>query len=442
MDVIVKETDTFDREVTVSIAADRVATLLDQELARMAKTARLPGFRPGKIPKQVMETRFRDHLSQSIIEQVLQETYLEVLKQHDLHPVDHEPRIQMGKVARGEPFTYTAHIQVYPLVEPKGYTGLTLTQRHVEITDADVDAMIQRIRTEQAQFVVEAGRRAELGDQVILDFDGRVDGERFAGGQASRHTLELGLKRFIDTFEEQLVGCAAGDERQVRVTFPEGYSVQDLAGKEATFDCTIHEVLVRHLPPEDDALAERAGVKTGGLAELRVEIAQTLRDQVAKESKQQLKKAILTQVLAANPLELPSRLVQRECRTMLTQAKREYEQQGMSLTDLGIGEQYLMQQFVKPAQERITLGMVLGEIADRERLVVDEAAVEARLDEVSAAYGERANAMKKWVRDNEERLESLRNSVLEQQVIDWIQQNSTVTIEACTFDELMGKPSN
>lgn len=441
MDVIVKETGTFDREVTISIAADRVDALLDQELAHLTKSARLPGFRPGKIPKKVLESHFREQMGRAIVEQLVKDSYLEALEKENLHPVDNEPRLTLGKVARATPFTYTAHIQVFPPIEPKGYTGLTLTRRHADITETDVDNVVQQLRTERSRFEAETGRAAAMGDQVLLDFDGRIDGEQFAGGQGTGHTLELGKGRFIDTFEEQLVGSVAGEQRQVTVRFPDDYRVTELAGKPATFDCTVQEVRARILPPEDDGLAALAGLKEGGLAELRAEIRDTLQKQMERESKQQLKQSIVKQLLAANTMELPSRLVQNECRTMVAQAKREYAQQGMRLEDLGISESLLANQFEPAAQERVTIGLVLGEIAGREKLTVDELMVEAHLDEVSAVYGERAGAMKKWVRESEERMETLRATVLEQQVIDWICQNSTLTDEQCTFNELVGQPA-
>lgn len=439
MDVIVKETALFDREVTISIPAERVGQLLDQELAQLATKAKLPGFRPGKIPKQVLETRFRDQLSGNVIEQLIHETYPAMLTQQTLHPVDHEPKLTIGKVTRGEPFTYTASLQVYPVVEPKGYTGLTLTRPTVEITETDVDNVIEQIRMERARFVAEEGRVAALGDQLLLDFDGRIDGERFAGGQNTNHPLELGKGQFIDGFEEQLVGCVPGEQRQVRVTFPETYRVTELAGKEATFDCTIHEVRARILPPADDTLATLVGLKTGTMADLRTEIDQTLRTQVAEESKHRLKKAMLDHLLAANPLELPSRLVERECHVMATQAKRDYERQGLSLADIGMDETQLATQFVQPAQERVTLGLLLAEIAETEKMEVSEADLAARLDAVGAAYGERATAMKQWLQADEERMNTLRASVLEQQVIDWICQNSTITDEPHTLAALMGQ---
>ncbi|MEO5349284.1 MAG: trigger factor [Magnetococcus sp. YQC-3] len=436
MDVIVKETGTFDREVTITIAADRVDALLDQELGRLAKSARLPGFRPGKIPKKVLEAHYRDQLSRVIVEQLVQESYLEVLSKENLHPVDNEPRLTLDRVARGTPFTYTASIQIFPAVDPQGYTGLALTRRRAEIVDADVDAVVQQLRNERSRFEVEEGRVAAMGDQLSLDFDGRIDGERFAGGQSTQHLLELGSGRFIDTFEEQLLGCVAGEQRQVKVTFPTEYRATELAGKEATFDCLVHEVRARILPPEDDGLAKLAGLKEGGLAELRAEIRQTLQGQAERESRQQLKRAIIEQLLAANKIEVPSRLVQSESRVMVAQARREYEQQGMRLADLGISEEALANQFTDAARDRVIIGLVLGEIAEREKIVLDEAKLDAQLEEMSASYGERAAAMKKWVRDSEERMDTLRSTVLEQQVIDWIAENGTITDEDCSFDAL------
>ncbi|MBF0182764.1 MAG: trigger factor [Magnetococcales bacterium] len=437
MDVIVKETATFDREITVRIAAKRVDELLDQELAQLAATARLPGFRPGKIPRQVLEARFRDHLSGSLVEKLIQDTYFNVLSENKLQPVDNDPRLTIGKVERGSDFIYTAQIQIYPQVEPKEYSGLTLSRYLAEVSEEDVNTVLAQLRKEHARFATEEGRAAALGDRVILDFDGRVDGEPFAGGQSSRHTLELGLGRFIDNFEDQLVGTVAGDNRQVQVRFPDDYRVTDLAGKDAVFDCTVHEVQACILPPEDDALAALAGLQEGGLAELRQEINNNLRKQAEQESNKQLKETILRHLLACNQMELPDRLVQRECQVIAKQAQRDYEQQGMRLADLGMTEESLAAQFVKPAQERVILGLVLGEIAEREKLTLDEAAVEARLDEMSAMFGDRANSMKQWMRNNPERMESLQASVLEQQTIDWIREHSTITETSCTFKQLM-----
>ncbi|WP_130471470.1 trigger factor [Candidatus Magnetaquicoccus inordinatus] len=439
MDVIVKETATFDREVTVRIAASRVDELLEQELAKLATSAKLPGFRPGKIPKALLESRFRDHLSGLLVERLIQETYFTVLTEKELHPVDNEPRLTIGKIERGNDFIYTAQIQIYPEVDPKGYNGLTLTRRLAEVTDEDINTVIAQLRKEHARYETEEGRAAQMGDRVILDFLGKIDGEPFPGGQGTGHTLELGSGRFIDTFEEQLVGSVAGTERQVRVRFPDQYRASELAGKEATFDCTVHEVQASILPPEDDSLATLAGLREGGLTELRNEISNSLHKQAEQESEKQLKDAILRQLLASNGMELPERLVQRECRVIAKQAQRDYEQQGMSLADLGMSEEALAAQFVKPAQERVILGLVLGEIAEREKLVLDEAAVEARLEEMSAMFGERAKAMKQWFRENEERMESVRASILEQQTIDWIREQSTITEEKCTFKELMGQ---
>ncbi|MBF0098093.1 MAG: trigger factor [Magnetococcales bacterium] len=437
MDVIVKETATFDREITVRIAASRVDEMLDQELAKLATSARLPGFRPGKIPKAVLEARFRDQLSGMLVEKLVQDTYFSVLTERELHPVDNDPRLTIGKVVRGTDFIYTAQIQVYPKVEPQGYIGMALTQRVAEISAEDVDTILQQLRKDHARYEKEEGRAAQMGDRLLLDFVGKIDGVPFEGGQSTNHTLDLGSKRFIDTFEEQLVGGVAGEERQVQVRFPDEYRVSDLAGKEATFDCTIREVQACILPPEDDQLATLAGVKEGGLATLKSEITASMQKQAEQESNKRLKDAILRQLLASNPMELPDRLVQRECREIAKQAQRDYEQKGMRLADLGMTEEMLAAQFVKPAQERVIIGLVLGEIAEREKLTLDEAAVEARLEEMSAMFGERANAMKQWMRNNEERMEGLRASVLEQQTVDWIRAQGTTTEEKCTFKELM-----
>ena len=440
MDVIVKEVAAFDREVTISVPASQVDRQMDQELKRLASQVRLPGFRPGKIPKNVLESRFRDQIASAVIEQLIQESYPDALAEKELRPVDNVPKLTFEKLTRGADFTYTARIQVYPQVEPQGYSGLTLTQRNATVIDADIDEVLENIRTEHGRYEADADRQAALGDQVVLDYAGSIDGVPFEGGKADAHVLELGKGQFIAGFESQLVGSRAGETVQVRVTFPADYRATHLAGKEALFDCTIQEVRGRVLPPIDDALAELTGIKTGGLAELRVKVREGLEDQAQRESKRQLKQEMLKQLKDNNPInELPDTLLKKECQAMVAQGKQEFRSQGLDPEQLGLSDAEWEGRFEDKAKERIVLGLVMGTIAEKEQVEVDDATLEAHLDRIAATYGDQARAMKKWVQEDENRMDDFRNSAMEQQVVDWIIAHSTVTEQTCTLKQLMGK---
>lgn len=437
MDVTIEETSAFDRVVTIEIDAKKVEQLMDQELVRVAGSVKLPGFRPGKIPKKVLESRFREHVAGSVADQLFRESYPKALEENQLRAVN-APELDAGPITRGEPFNYKARIQIYPKVEPKGCTGLELTRKKAQVNEQDVDAVILNIRTERATFEAKP-EQASMGDQIVLDFVGSINGETFPGGSAENHQLDLGKGQFIPGFEEQLVGCVAGEKKDVQVTFPEQYQAESLAGKEALFACTIQEVRARTLPPEDDALAQAAGLRSGGLVELRTEVLKSLQSQAESESTKQIKKSILDQIIAANTMDLPSQMVDQECQALVDQAKQEYQKQGLDLEKVGLTEAKMAESYQESAKDRVTLGLIMSALATSEKLEADEESIEAFLDEMSQAYGDQAAGMKKWVRSQKEQMASIKASVLEKKIIDWIIDHSSVTEETCTLDELMGK---
>lgn len=436
MEVTVESTGPFDRTLTVRVGAARINQLLDQELSQLVSTVKLPGFRPGKTPKKLLESRFRDHLLGQVAETLLRETYPKALKEHNLRPAD-EPEIKPGPMDRNQDFVYVATMQIMPEVEPAGYQGLTLTRRIAKITDGDVDLALDKIREQHARFEAVTGRQAASGDQIVFDFKGFVDDEPFEGGTANGYVLELGSGRFIPGFEDQLIGVSPGEERDVRVTFPEKYAAPHLAGKDALFKCTLSEVRTRVLPPVDDALAALVNIKEGGLAKLREELTESLTREAEGAAEKHLQKQIHTGILAANPLELPSRLVGREQHAMIEQAKKEYQSQGMDPAALGLTDEIMAEGVKETAIKRLSLGLLLGAIANKENLRVDDAQVAARVNQIAASYGAQAKNFKKWLQEDESRMDGIRGSVLEDAVTDWIVANGAVTEEHCTFQELV-----
>lgn len=440
MEATVEQTGTFDRNLTVRIKAERVNQLLDQELAKLAGQVKLPGFRPGKIPKSFLEARFKDHLTQTITENLLRESYPKALQEHSLRPVN-EPVLKINQLLRDQDFVYVATMQIIPKVEPKGYQGIPLTRFETQVTDSDVDAAMQKIQQQHASFEANAEHKAGLGDKVVLNFKGFVNDEPFEGGTEEGHLLELGSGRFIAGFEEQLIGSQAGEKREVRVTFPTPYPAAHLAGKEALFFCTITEVQRRIVPPVDDELATLSNIQEGGLEKLREQLAINLEAKVKAIIYKHLRQQIATHLLEANPMELPDQLVAIEQNAMVEQTRQAYQNQGLDLAQLGLNEQRLALSYQETASQRVRFMLLINAIARQENLQATDAMVTERINLVSESYGPKAKEFQQWVRKNEAQWNEFRSQVLEDLTISWLTQNGSITQTPCSLEELLRKNS-
>ncbi|MEO5346168.1 MAG: trigger factor [Magnetococcus sp. YQC-9] len=439
MEVTVEETSALERTITVRTEADQVNALLDQELSRLAATIKLPGFRPGKTPRKVIESRFKDHLAQTVMERLLQEGLGKTIKEHALRMAG-DPELESVKPAtRGEPFLFTAKVQIIPEVQPEGYQGMPLTRRVAEVTDADMEHALNQIRERHARYEAQEGVQAASGDQIVLNFKGFVDGEAFEGGSAEGYVLELGSGRFIPGFEEQLIGMTVGEERAINVTFPEGYGAPNLAGKPAVFNCSLTEVRARILPEVDDALAVAERIKEGGVEALKTRVRDDLTRRAASAAEKQLQRQIHDGLVAGNPFELPSKMVDREVKAMLEQFKEDTLARGMNPDQFGLSDEILANEFKDPAQRRVRLGLVLGAVAKKEGMEVDDGRVHARIDKLAAAYGNQANEFRQWARSEESRMDGIRGAVLEEMVNEWILNHGVITEENVALDALLAE---
>ncbi|MBF0448390.1 MAG: trigger factor [Magnetococcales bacterium] len=436
MEVSIEEKENFTRTMSVRIPAERVDELINQELAKLSNQVQLPGFRPGKTPIKLVESRYRDHINGVVIELLMQESYGKAMVDNQVNPAD-QPKMELGKVARGTDFTYTATYEQIPEISPTVYKDFKLTRTEAIIEDSDIDKVIEQIRDQNTDFKAEADRIAQSGDQMKFDFDGSIDGVPFAGGKASGHELVLGSGQFIPGFEDQLIGAKAGSDIDVTVSFPEGYQAAHLAGKEAVFKCHVHENRAPVKPEINDDLAVKAGIAEGGMEKLRQEIANRLQSEAKTRSDNEIKKDLLDQLLEANPIEIPQGLVEREQQAMVEQLKQEYKRQGIDAAMLGISDEEMGKGFSTEASKRVKIGMLLGAVARQESLQASEEGVEAFLDNMTASYGAQAGAMRKWMKENPERMDGIRSTVLEATIVDWIVNNSTVEEKTCSLDELM-----
>ncbi|MBF0417889.1 MAG: trigger factor [Magnetococcales bacterium] len=439
MEVTVEETGALERTITVRVAVEQVNAYLEKELAQLSATIKLPGFRPGKAPKKHLETRFKAHLSQTIMEQLMQEGMGKAIKEHGLRTVGN-PELDLSAPAeRDQPFGFTAKVQIMPDVQPQGYQGMTLTRPVAEVSDADIATALEQRRERHARYENREGRQATSGDQIVLNFKGFVDDEAFDGGTAEGYVLELGSGRFIPGFEDQLLGMSVGEERTVNVTFPQEYGAPNLAGKDAAFQCSLTEVRERVLPEIDDALAVSEGIKEGGLEALKERIRQDLDHRANSAMEKQLQRRIHDTLVAANPFDLPSKMVEREVEAMVEQFKEDTLSRGMTPDQHGLTDDVLAREFQATAEKRLRLGLVLGAIAKKEGLEVSDERVDAHLNKLAAAYGGRAAEFKRWAREDESRMDGIRGAVLEEMVNDWIKAHGAITDERVTLDALLAE---
>ncbi|MBF0627833.1 MAG: trigger factor [Magnetococcales bacterium] len=436
MEVTVEETGALERVITVRVGAEKINQMLDLELQNLSSRVKLPGFRPGKTPRKHLETRFKDHLAQAVMERLAQDGMNKIRKDLGLRLAG-EPEFRFEQpIHRDQDLVFTLTVQIMPEVQAEGYQGMTLNRPTVEVTDDDVNAALEQVRVHHAQFEP-AEKEAATGDQLVLNFKGYVDDEPFQGGEAEGYVLELGSGRFIPGFEDQLIGIKTGEERDVKVTFPEAYAAPHLAGKEALFRCSVSEIRCRVLPEINDELATKAGIQEGGLEKLQESLRENLTRRVQAEIKKRLQRQIHDTLIAANTFELPSKIVEREVNAMMEQFKEDSRERGYNPSDHGLNDAMLADSFRDTANRRVRLGLLIAAIAKQENLEVDDAKVDARIETLAATYGAQAREFKQWARADENRMDGIRGGVLEEMVNDWILEKAAITDETIALDALL-----
>lgn len=415
----------LERRMTVALPADRYDREIANRLKSLSRQVRLDGFRAGKVPLKVVEHRWGGSVRQEVLNELVQSSYYEAINQQQLRPAG-LPHFEV-QAGQGSGLTYTATFEVYPEIALNLPTGLHLERPVTEITDADIDAMIETLR-KQRQRWTPVQRAARQGDRVTLDFKGRLDGAEFPGNAAEGFAVVLGSGSLIPSFEGQLVGLAAGYSGGVDVEFPSDYRVQDLAGKRVRFEVQIHEVAEPSLPEVDDEFIRGFDVHEGGIAAFREEVKATMGQEVEQAVKQRVKAQVMDALLAANPIQVPKALVDEEIarvREQLSDAERG-----------GLGTGPLAGAFEERARRRVALGLIIAEIVKKNQFKAQPERVRAAVDAVAATY-EHPDEVVKWYYAKRERLSNVEALVLEDQTVEWVVQQAQVQEKPMPFQELI-----
>lgn len=400
-----KEEGTNNGKLTFEIEPAKIKEGLDTAFNRVKKTLNVPGFRKGKVPRQIFNKMFgEESLYQDALNAVLPEAYANAVAESNIKPVA-QPEIDVESMEKDSTWVLTAKVTVEPEVKLGQYKDLEVKARSTEVTDEEVDAEIKKLQEQQAELVLKEDQPAAEGDTVVIDFEGKVDGVAFDGGKGENYSLELGSNTFIPGFEDQLVGHKAGETVEVNVTFPEEYHAEDLKGKDAVFETTIHEVKTKELPELDDEFAKDVDEEVDTLLELKAKTRERLEAQKQNVAKEAIQEEVIDKAVENAEIgEIPGAMIEEDVHRQMDQYLAGLQQQGIS-ADMyykltGSSEEDLHKQFESGAQKRVKTNLVLEAIVAAEDIKASEEEINAEIKELAAQYGMEEAAVRSALSDD------------------------------------------
>ena len=437
MQVAVTKQEGLKRLVEVTVPADKVSAAFDARFNALAKTAKIDGFRPGKVPMAEIEKRFGDKVEAEVSQALYQQFVPAALQQEKLQPAG-QPHIHGdGELKNGADFKFHIHFEAYPEVTPKGYDKLKLVKETAEPTDSMVEDGLKRLLS-QTQSYKKVDRAAKEGDQVTIDSVGTLDGETdpFEGGRLADHKIVIGSGMLIDGFESGLTGLKAGDEKDLKLTFPKDYHAEKFAGKKVTFATTVKEVAEPEHSEPSDAWAKQFEVKD--LAELKVKIKERLAQDLAMASEQRLKRTMFDALDKDHKFETPSNMVESEFNAIWQQHVQDLGQRGMSPSMLDISEDEQRVEYRILAERRVRLGLLLTAIGEAEKIEVTQQEIANAIEERAAQYGDQGAAVREYFNQPQNR-QMLVGPLFEQKVVDLLLEKNKPEEKKVKPEELLAE---
>jgi len=435
MRVSVETTSGLERRLTVGVPADRVDSVVNQRLQEAARNARLPGFRPGKVPMKVMKQRFGAGVRQEVLGEVISQSFQEAVVSENLRPAG-QPSIEARKMDAGQDVEYTATFEIFPTVEVQPLNDLTIEKPVATVTDTDIDGIIEVFRKQQGEWVT-SEQPAQEGDTVVIDFVGTRNGEAFEGGSAEGNSLELGSGRMIPGFEDGLVGVSAGEEKVLELSFPEDYQNDDLAGAEVEFAVTVKEVKTMALAPVDEALFSKYGLEEGSEQDFRAEVKQNMERELRNAVEASVKTQVMDAIVAAHEsIELPSALVGSEVNTMRQQMFQQFG--GSAPQDLDLASVLPDEMFSEQAQRRVKLGLVVSAMVGHFDLTAEPAKVRAFIEDIASTYQDPEEVIN-WYYSENEQLAGVESRVLEDAVVERLLADAAIAEVECSYQDALAK---
>lgn len=429
MQVSIETTTGLERRMTVGVPAAEVDNAVNARLQEAAKTVRINGFRKGKVPMKVIKSRFGAGVRQEVVGDLMGRAYYDALNKEGLRPAG-QPQIEPKTIEEGKDLEFVATFEVYPEVTLPDFSKIKAEKQVAEVTDADVDTMIENLRT-QRQTWEEVKRQARNDDKLNIDFTGTIDGEEFKGGSATGTDLVLGSGRMIPGFEKGLLKAKKGESVKLELTFPEEYHNKDVAGKPVVFDVTVNSVSAPVLPELNDEFFAAFGVTEGGEEAFRAEVRANMERELRRAARNRLKSELMDAVLAEIELDVPKALVQAEIEVLRQQALQQFGAGAKNLDPSLLPDELFSEQ----AEKRVRLGLALGEVIREKNIRADADRVREAIEDIASTY-ESPEDVVNWYYSNQDQLSQVESAVLEDQVFDLILEQADVTETKVSYEEL------
>ncbi|MEH6402493.1 MAG: trigger factor [Sneathiella sp.] len=438
MQVTLTSSEGLKRDFTVVVDAAEIETKVTEKLITVGQQVKLPGFRPGKVPMAVLRKRFVKNVMGEILEETVNETSQKALNDNDLRPAQ-QPKIEITKFDEGENLEFTIEVEIMPDFEAMDFSKLKLEKLVTDVEDVKIDEAVEQIASQQKNFTkVAKNRKAKDGDALLIDFLGKVDGVPFEGGAAEGHQLEIGSGQFIPGFEEQLIGQKGGDALAVTVTFPENYQSDELAGKEAVFDVTVHEVQESAAVEINDEFAKKLGLDD--LAALKDAVRGRMEEEYGQHSRQTLKRNMLDALSENHDFEVPLGMKESEFTSIWEQFTKELERTNEKIEDQDQSEEELRAEYDAIAVRRVRLGLLLAEVGRINNIEVSNEEVQQAMVAQARNFPGQEQQIFEMFQKNPEMQNSLRAPIFEDKVVDFISELATITEKKVSFEELTADP--
>lgn len=427
MSASLKKLDGLSHQLTVTVPAAELTKKYEQLLNKAAQNAKMPGFRPGKVPTHILAQKHGKEIRQDAINELMQSSMQEAVQKQGLN-IAGQPSLESMTAEEGKDLEYTIKFETFPEVKLADLSGAHVDRLHAEVAEKDIDTMLETLRKQNAEWV-KSDSAAKKEDRVVIDFDGSLDGTPFQGGKAEKFKLQLGSGQMIPGFEDGIVGMKAGEEKVIKVTFPAEYPAEELKGKTADFKITMHEVLGPKLPELDAAFAKKMGFKA--FDTMRDEVKKSMQQEIQNVLKQRLKMAVLDQLLEKNKIEVPSALLKAEvAHLQSTTRQKMVEQYGKEAEKIELPSA----PYEKEAEKRVKLGLLLGEVIKSKQLKVEHSAVHKKIEEIAQNYQDPAQVVT-WYHNNKQMMSQLESVLLEDAAVDVLLSQMKVADKNVSYEE-------
>lgn len=420
-------------QLTVKVPVEKIQKQVESRIGQVAKTAKIDGFRKGKVPMSHIRAQYGAGIQQEVINDVIRDTVFEAIKEEDIRAVG-MPNIDDVKL-EDDFLVYQATVEIFPEIDVQGVSDIEVERQSATVSDEDVDTMIENLQKQRQEFAEKDGA-ADEGDQVIFDFEGSIDGEKFEGGSAEDFKLVLGSNQMIPGFEDGIKGMKAGDEKTIEVTFPEDYQAENLAGKQAQFKINVKKVEESKLPEINDEFLELFGVKEGGIDKLKADVRKNMEREIKNAARNQVKQAAFDALLEKNEFDVPSAMLEQEIDRQRSMMMQRFAQQFGAAADSFNKDMLPNELFEDQALRAARLGIIVARLIDTNNFEVDQDRVEAFIKEAAENYEDPEEVIEYYTNDKQQRA-NIESVVLEDQVVDYLIAQGKVTDKEVSYQDLL-----